>query len=152
MALAGSAAIGACASEQAASVRSAAPLYDLERDESLGGHTLERHTGKSDEDLAARLASERQISAASTYSDVETARRVVAAAIERSRDRLEAWVRRSGPRPNLVLRYTHPEGRTIGRSLRRGQRVARSCTRALVVIRWHQRRRDWYVLTSYPEA
>lgn len=127
-------------------------LYDLAGDEALGGHTIARHIGKSDDELFERLKKEPQISAASTYTDVETARRVVAAALAQSRDRLQAWERRSGARPNLVLNYAQSGGRPIGRSLARGERVARSCRRALVVIRWHERRRAWYVLTSYPEA
>lgn len=129
----------------------AAPLYDLERDERLGGHTIERHIGKSDQELAERLAREPQISAASTYSDLETAKRVVASTLARSRRRLQAWEQRTGERPNLVLNYSQSGGRSIGRSLARGQRV-RTCTRALVVIRWNGRRKSWYVLTSYPEA
>ena len=149
----GTSSLVAGAGEQTSTVpRAGAALYDLERDEALGGHTLDRHTGKSDAELAARLAREPQISAASTYVDIETARRVVAAAIRQSSDRLESWSRRQGARPNLVLSYVQKSGPPIGRSLARGQRVARSCMRAVVVIRWHERRGRWYVLTSYPEA
>lgn len=151
-ALGGTGSPPAMAAGGTASARAAAPLHDLDRDEALGGHTIERHTGKSDEELALRLSRERHISAASTYTDVETARRVVAAAIEQSKDRLDVWARRSGARPNLVLNYVQRGGRPIGRVLARGERVSRSCMRALVVIRWHQRRGTWYVLTSYPEA
>jgi hypothetical protein len=39
---------------------------DLRADEALGGHTLARHVGKTDAELAARLKREPQISAAST--------------------------------------------------------------------------------------
>jgi hypothetical protein len=36
--------------------------------------------------------------------------------------------------------------------MRRNARVAVPCDRAIVVLRWHERMRRWYVLTSYPEA
>lgn len=127
-------------------------LYDLQGDERLGGHTLERHVGKTDEELAARLRREPNISAASTYSDVMTARRIVALAIARSRGRIDAWEARTGSRPNLVLNYQTPDGAAIGRSLSRGQRVSRPAGRALVVLRWYERERRWIVLTSYPET
>src|SRR5215472_12006329 len=39
----------------------------------------------------------------------------------------------------------------IGRSLARGRPEATPCEDALVVIRWDDRRRRFYVLTSYPE-
>jgi hypothetical protein len=126
--------------------------YDLAADEPLGGHTLQRHVGRTDAELAARLDRERDISAASTYTDAATARRVVAAAIDRNRGRLATWVERSGPRPNLVLQYRDPSGAIIGRTLERGARSTKPCTSALVVIRWLDRVGRWFVLTSYPEA
>src|SRR5262245_38472617 len=79
---------------------------DLANDERLGGHTLARHVGKSDQDLAARLQREPGISAASTYTDSATAAAVVGAALAASRSRLDTWLARRGGRPNLVLRYT----------------------------------------------
>ena len=127
-------------------------LYDLQAAEARGGHTLERHVGKTDRDLAERLEREPQISSASTYTDADTARRVVAAALAQSRGKVGAWAARSGRRPNLVVKYVQPDGRAIGRSLARGARVSATCTRAVVVLRWDVRRRRWFVLTSYPEA
>ena len=47
---------------------------NLSDDEARGGHTLARHVGKSDGELRARLERER-IAAASTYTDLGTARR-----------------------------------------------------------------------------
>lgn len=125
---------------------------DLRADEQLGGHTLERHVGKTDDDLAARLGRERQISAASTYTDADTAERAVGAALAQSQGRLDAWLARSGARPNLVLTYTQATGPPLGRSLPRGTRASVPCNRALVVLRWDERADRWFVLTSYPEA
>jgi uncharacterized protein YcbX len=108
--------------------------------------------GRTDAQLAERLRRERTISAASTYTDHATASAVVAAALQDSRSRVDAWRARRGPRPNLVLRFTQPTGPPIGRSLARGAREAEPCRRALVVLRWDDRVGRWYVLTSYPEA
>jgi hypothetical protein len=44
----------------------AAERYDLSKDEERGGHTLERHVARADEELRQRLRRERNISAAST--------------------------------------------------------------------------------------
>lgn len=118
-------------------------LYDLQADEQLGGHTLARHVGKSDADLLDRLRRERRISAASTYPDLDTARRVVAAAVSESRGRIDTWARRAGSRPNLVLHYAQADRQSIGQSMARGARVSAICTRALVVLRWHERRGRW---------
>jgi CDI toxin RNase A-like protein len=81
-----------------------------------------------------------------------TAERVVGLALERERSRVESWRRRDGSRPNLVLHVDAPRGPPIGRVLRRGSRQSVPATSALIVLRWSGAPRDFYVLTSYPEA
>lgn len=127
------------------------PVRDLAIDESMGGHTLARHVGKTDAELAARLRREPEISSASTYTDRRTAERSVAAALASGDSKFAAWQRRNGRRPNLVLSYAD-RGTPLGRSLSRGQQASVACHRAIVVLRWDERLHRFYVLTSYPEA
>ena len=124
--------------------------YDLAADERRGGHTLARHVGRTDEQLRERLRQEPNISAASTYTDRQTAERVVGDAIKASNATLSQWRAREGRRPNLVLDRGAPA--PIGRSLRRGQRQAVDCAHAVVVLRWDDRASRDFVLTSYPEC
>jgi len=126
-------------------------LAGLVAAERLGGHTLARHVGRTDDDLRERLRREPGIAAASTYTDRQTAERVVAATLQRYSRRIEAWITRTGARPNLALDYRGTRDDIIGRSLRRGDARARSCTDAVVVLRWHEGG-SAYVLTSYPEC
>jgi hypothetical protein len=137
-----------------AAAAAVAPAHrrDLSTDESAGGHTLARHVGRTDAELAARLRRETQISAASTWTDRDTAERAVGAALDSAGGQLSSWTRRSGRRPNLVLHYADRSGATLGRSLSRGERSAVPCTQALVVLKWDDRRDRFYVLTAYPEA
>jgi len=118
----------------------------------MGGHTLARHVGKTDRDLAERLRQEPEISSASTYTDRRIAERTIGAALASAGGKLAAWQRRSGRRPNLILHFVDPERQPVGRSLSRGQRTSVSCDRVLVVLRWDERADRFYVLTSYPEA
>ena len=126
----------------------AADHYDLVRDEERGGHTLKKHVGRSDEQLQERLHRERNIFAASTWTDRETAELTVADALRAERGRIENWSRRGYPRANLALHYD--AGRVIGRSLRRGDEQTANCTSAVVVLR-ADGTDTFYVLTSYPE-
>ena len=126
------------------------PGRDLSVDESMGGHTLARHVGKTDEELLQRLRRERRISAASTYTDRASAESVVGATLAAGGRSFDAWRRRTGRRPNFVLH--HSANRVIGRSISRGRSSPKPCEDAVVVLRWDDRRRDFYVLTSYPEA
>jgi hypothetical protein len=40
----------------------------------------------------------------------------------------------------------------IGRSLRRGRRQVEPCVDAVVVLKWRESERDYFVLTAYPEV
>lgn len=128
---------------------SRADRYDLERDEERGGHTLKKHVGRTDDELRERLRRERNISAASTWTDRETAEVTVAAALRAEEGRIERWMQRGYPRPNLALHYD--AGRPIGGSLRRGEDQSVECTSAVIVLR-ADGPNSFYVLTTYPEA
>jgi hypothetical protein len=117
----------------------------------MGGHTLARHVGRTDDQLRERLRREPGIAAASTYSDRATAERVVADTLRRSSRRIQSWNAREGPRPNLALGYRGKAGAPIGRSVRRGDTRVRDCADAVVVLRWHAGG-TYFVLTSYPEC
>jgi hypothetical protein len=127
-------------------VPSTAGRRDLARDEANGGHTLARHVGLSDAELRERLAEERGISAASTFTDRETAERVVAAALTRESARIERWLSRGGG--NLALDYRGARGEIVGRALARGERVPRPSGDARIVLRRHGG--SFAVLTAYP--
>ncbi len=127
----------------------AVSVHDLSRDEEQGGHTLGKHVGRSDSELRDRLRRERRIAAASTYTDRETAEHSIGAAIQQNQARIDAWLARSGSRPNLVLDYD--ADRPIGRTMRRAQENSQPCSHALVVLKWVDPA-GYYVLTSYPEC
>jgi hypothetical protein len=123
-----------------------ATVHDLAWHEQQGGHTLSRHVGRSDSDLAERLEREGGIAAASTFEDRAIAETVVAATLDREEGRIASWLRRD--KENLTLDYRGEIGRTIGRVLLRGERSARAARDARVVLR--KRGARYFVLTAYP--
>jgi hypothetical protein len=126
-------------------------MRDLSQDESAGGHTLRKHVGRTDDQLRERLRQERNISAASTWTDRETAERAVGSALQRNHDRIDRWLNRSEGHPNLVIDYDGDCSHPIGRSLRRNADQPELCAYATVVLKWTGPN-DYYVLTSYPEC
>jgi len=127
------------------------PRPDLSQDEAAGGHTLSKHVGRTDDELRQRLAREQNITAASTYTDRETAERVVGTVLEQNRDKIARWLSRPGRHPNLVLDYDGDPAHAIGRTLRRGENTPQPCSHAVVILRWRGDS-EYYVLTSYPEC
>jgi len=122
--------------------------YDLSRDEERGGHTLRKHVGRTDDELRQRLTRERDISAASTWTDRASAEETVAAALRAESGKIASWTRRGERRPNLALHFD--AGRVIGRSIVRGSDQSEPCTRAVIVLRADGD--GFYVLTTYPEV
>jgi len=128
--------------------RGNASRYDLSRDEERGGHTLKKHVGRSDEELRERLNRERNISAASTWTNREVAEETVGAALQHERNRIEQWESRGERRPNLALHFN--AGREIGRSMRHGESASSPCTQAVIVMK-ADGPNGFYILTTYPE-
>jgi hypothetical protein len=128
--------------------RANASRYDLSRDEERGGHTLKKHVSRSDAELRERLDRERNISAASTWTNREVAEETVGAALQRDRNRIEQWESRGERRANLALHFD--AGREIGRSLRHGESASSPCTQAVIVLK-ADGPNGFYVLTTYPE-
>ena len=126
----------------------AAGRYDLSADEERGGHTLERHVSRSDEQLRERLQRERHIAAASTWTDRQTAEETIAEGLRAEHGRIEGWMRRGYPRANLALHFE--ASHEIGRSLRQGETQAVTCRNAVIVLR-ADGPNSFYVLTAYPE-
>jgi hypothetical protein len=125
-----------------------AARYDLARDEARGGHTLDKHVGRSDSELRERLDRERNISAASTWTNREVAEETVGQALRAEHDKIVRWEERGYRRPNLALHFD--AGRVIGRSMRHGDESSAPSTQAVIVLK-ADGPNSFYVLTSYPE-
>jgi hypothetical protein len=135
----------------ASSQQTSAPSHDLSQDEAAGGHTLTRHVGRTDEELRERLRHERNISAASTYTDRATAELAVGVALQQNQAKIERWLDREGGHPNLVIDYDGDPAHPIGRTMHRGDDQSQPCSHAVIVLKWDGDRR-YHVLTSYPEC
>jgi hypothetical protein len=126
------------------------PRHDLSQDEAAGGHALKKHVARTDEQLRERLRRERNISAASTYTDRDTAERAVAIALQQNQPKIDRWLKREGGHPNLVIDYEGDAAHPIGRTLNREDQT-QPCSHAVVVLKWDGER-NYHVLTTYPEC
>lgn len=120
---------------------------DLQRAERMGGHTIDRHVGKTDFEIVKRLERDTKISASSTYTNLETAQAVVNETIQQNAGQIKAWLNNAAMGNTLAFRY---RGRkAIGRGMDRNEDVVSARYNAQVVL---ERADDgmFFVLTSYP--
>ncbi|MBE9183704.1 hypothetical protein IQ270_02925 [Microcoleus sp. LEGE 07076] len=124
------------------------PGGGLDFHEAAGGHTLERHVGKTEAELAQRLAQEKRIPAASSFTDRSVAESAIGEAMNRSQSAIDSWVKSRG---NLYT-IDYNANRIIGITLRRRASKATSTSRLKIVLqRSAKLPPGYFILTAYPQ-
>ena len=125
-----------------------APL-DLRAEEAAGGHTIQRHVEKSEAALRARLARETSIPAASSFTDIATAEREIAAALHHRSAAIDVWAQASGGSP--VHAFTYNANRVVGHGVVRATGKLQEMTKVQIVLRKTSfGGRKAFLLTAYP--
>lgn len=85
--------------------------------ETKGGHTVDRHVAKSDAWLIDRLDREPSISAASSFPDRTTARKVISLALSPDKSDLDEWATSAndGDVAEIRMAFEQPIGRMVSR-------------------------------------
>ncbi|MFM9265289.1 RNase A-like domain-containing protein [Tychonema sp. BBK16] len=124
------------------------PGGGLDFHEAAGGHTLEKHVGKTEAQLAQRLADEKRISGASSFTYRSVAESAIAEAMNEKKSAIDSWVKKESNR--YTIKYdTH---KVIGITLRRGTSKATSASRVKIILqRSIKLSPGYFILTAYPE-
>jgi hypothetical protein len=118
----------------------------LNQQESLGGHTIERHVGKTTQFLRDRLSTS-SISAASTYTTISSAEGAIINGLNANSSAVSSWKRNSTSR--YTINYTNSTN--VGVVLNRGAANPVSSKKIVVVLQKKSTAPNgYYVLTSYP--
>lgn len=125
------------------------PAPTVERGEDRwGGHTVERHVGRTDEQLRARLARDSRLDTASSFDSLEIATRVIEQTLAENGPRLVSWLARVQPGSRRTL--DHHGTTRIGRAVRAEEpRQVIVMTNARLVIEALGQGR-WRLITAYP--
>ncbi|MEC1580329.1 T7SS effector LXG polymorphic toxin [Bacillus subtilis] len=122
-----------------------APGGGLAAHEAKGGHLIDRHVGKTDEELLQRLQINKKIRASSSFTDRPTAERVAKETLTKYKKEIEEWLN-SDIDDTLPLPYRGTE--VIGRGVRRGSNKVKDMTNARIVLRKNED--GSFILTGYP--
>ncbi|GMR64373.1 MULTISPECIES: WXG100 family type VII secretion target [Bacillus] len=128
---------------------SLAPGGGLAAHEARGGHLIERHIGKTDEELLQRLESNSTITGASTFADRATAEKIANEVLSnpQNTEKINRWLNNPDSKPTLPLRY---QGTDItGRHVPRGSEIISEVTNARIVLK--KDRDGSFIITGYPE-
>ncbi|HWN66612.1 MAG TPA: RNase A-like domain-containing protein [Haliangium sp.] len=118
---------------------------NVESHENAGGHTDEKHIGKSESWLRQRLAREPDLDAASSFRNEAVANRTQGAFVRRYHEQIDAWLA-SGEH---IFRGKIEMGHPIGIVVERSGRVAET-SRALLILVRDSSAHGWHFLTSFP--
>ena len=124
---------------------------DLTLDELLGGHTIERHVGKSDNWLRKRLTDDFGIPSASTFTNEAIANRTIARFVKEKREAIEEWLESGKHRLDVEFEMNEP----VGRVLTRGKGNASNSKpietdKVIISIIRNNTPQGWHVNTSFP--
>jgi len=123
------------------------PGGGLQAHEAAGGHLIARHVGKTDADLSARLNSQPNISAASTFSDRATAERALSSALDANNTKISDFL--SGSSNRLVI--NHNSGTKVGNVMARGSTTSVPSSNVRVVIQREPSMPTGYkIITGFP--
>ncbi len=117
----------------------------------VGGHTILKHVAQTDAQLAARLAAQARIPAASTFVSLVEAETAVSAVMRTQRAAIAAWARTAPAGARQAFTMAAP-GAGVGRVLSRGAAspVAGRVIR-MVLKKEAYNGKLYYILTAFPE-
>ena len=115
----------------------------LSASEASGGHLIEKHVGRSYDDLVARLENEPGRDAVSTFATTDEAAAAVRTTLQQNQSAIESWMT-NGTKNILVLTAPFDGGEVLVRGT--NETVAGADT---VVVLRVDGTGGWYVLTGY---
>ena len=111
------------------------------------GHVLEKHVGLSDAELLKRLETEPLISAASTFTDKQTAWNVIAETINSNADEIAQWEKSAKPWATRDFYFNGTQ--LIGRGVSKTEPTIYSMSNAVVRLKKLENG-GWALYSSYP--
>ncbi|AOX03614.1 hypothetical protein BJP34_33035 [Moorena producens PAL-8-15-08-1] len=140
-----------CVSQSASAqcVPSNFPSNWLRQQEDLGGKTINRHVGKTDQQLVNKLINNPKIAAASTYPDLRTAANHIKDALRANRSSFNNWVLGAAVGEKRAVKYRATT--VVGRVASSPPSLSNiDNTRRLRVVMIKTAQGDCLLNTSYP--
>jgi hypothetical protein len=123
------------------------PGGGLAAHERAGGHTLERHVGKTDEELKARFQREPNREFSSSYTSEDSAQHAMSDVMAARQPIIDEWLTGS----KQTLKFDGEAGSVIGRvAIGESGAVVDATGLRVVLLRDHSMPDGYRILTSFP--
>jgi Bacterial CdiA-CT RNAse A domain len=121
--------------------------HEAEAGSRIGGHTLEKHIGRTEAQLRERLAREPIIRTASTFSNLQMAETAISQVLRANAAKISNWAQIPGSKP---LDLVQEIGTVVGYGVVRATGQVVKMTKVRVVLKLETfRGQPYYILTSY---
>ncbi len=117
-----------------------------------GGHTLERHIGKTPEELMARLAANPYLRATSSFRSTREAEQLISKVLRDNKHQIEMWVKHAPPGLPARMRLNRAFAQQTGIIIKRGSQEVKPCYGVRVILdfqTWHGK--PYFILTAFPD-
>ncbi|MBW5458712.1 MAG: RNase A-like domain-containing protein [Clostridium sp.] len=123
----------------------------LDVHESKGGHLLEKHVGKSEQELLERLNNQSKISGSSSFYDKYVAENVCYKILsdDVNKIKIKEWLSDSKKGNKLVLKYNGSDSKLVGIGVKRGENMAKDMYNGKIILK-KDGKGGYYILTGYP--
>lgn len=121
----------------------------LGRHETPPGHTIERHVGKTLDELAQRLAASPGLRRASTFDDQASAEHLIGSAIDRRQAEIREWLASTDHSRRLTI--TEDLGKPTGTTLLPDGSVSTPTSIRIVLFAEPHAPSGWRILTAFPD-
>jgi Bacterial CdiA-CT RNAse A domain len=121
--------------------------HEAEAGSRIGGHTLEKHIGRTEAQLRSRLLAERGIPAASSFTSLKIAEEAISQVLRANATRIQTWAKTAGGR---TLTLEQELGSTVGYGVVRASGQLVNMSKVVVILKLQTYRgMPYYVLTAY---
>jgi len=123
---------------------------NVQSHEDLGGHTGERHIGKSENWLKNRLRNEPETENASSFYNENVANRTQGEFVQGFREELKAWLETKEGRFVREITMKEPIGIVVRRNKKGEPLAAVQTNKARMILVRDNSSQGWHILTSFP--
>ncbi len=128
--------------------RTAKQRRNLEDHENAGGHSTEKHVGKSDNWLRNRFKKDPDIEAASTFYNDAAGNRAQGQIVKQKKVEIEEWNTNNKKSSRLVVEIEM--NKPTGKVLLKGENEPFHSNKVRAIIIRDKSQQGWYILTSFP--